>query len=66
MSSAVCEGLILGPILLNAFVDNLNSEAEYALSKLVDSTKLVVNMLEGRAVSRGTSRRWRNGLIGAS
>ncbi|GAB0184926.1 triadin [Grus japonensis] len=50
VSSGVSEGLTLMPILLNAFMSDLNSGTEYALSSSVDGTKLVVSMLEGRAV----------------
>jgi len=48
VSSGVSEGLTLGPILLNIFMNNLNSGTEYALTKLVGGAKLVVNVLRAR------------------
>ena len=47
----------MGPILLNVFMNNLNYGTEYALSKLVDGTKLPVNMPEGRAVIQSDLKR---------
>ena len=66
VSSGVSEGLTLGPILLNIFMNNLNSGTEYALTKLVGGAKLVVNVLRARLLFWGTSRGWRNGLTATS
>lgn len=45
------------PILLNVFMNNLNSGTEDTHSTLVDGTKLEVNMLEARAVTQRDLKR---------